>query len=261
MINVEMMNPIDNIYTDNDSTLIEIKELPYYEDECYDFNDEKSFKHYMADLERVIRNSFEYRSLINYLRSTEGMDKCSFLENVVAEHGSKVRIELHHSPLTLYDICLTVLRKRQAKNEDVDINSVAEEVMYLHYIGWVGLIPLSETVHEMVHNQYVFVPTNLVRGNWRAFVESYHDFIGSETLDAIDNAERATEQNLMDQRMGVFNNHKIYLDVNGSYMLPRKDDSKKSIYSHISDLKSGRNSSSKADNNQPELKTMCVIVK
>lgn len=262
MINVEMMNPIDHIYADNESTIIDINELPYYEESSYDFNDDKSFKHYMADLERTIRNSFEYRSLINYLRSMEGMNQCSFLENVVAEQGSKVRIELHHSPLTLYDICLIVLKKRQFNNEPTDINSVAQEVMYLHYIGWVGLIPLSQTVHEMVHNQYVFIPTNIVRGNWRAFVESYHDFIDSQTLDAIDNAEKATEQNLMDQRMDVFNNHKIYLNVDGSYALPRKNDGKEAIYNRISALKSGRqnNSSSKMDNNS-NLVVMCTIVK
>lgn len=259
MINVDMMNPIENIYADNESTIIDINELPYYEEESYDFNDDKSFKHYMADLERTIRMSFEYRSLINYLRSTEGMNQCSFLENVVSEPGSKVKIELHHSPLTLYDICITVLRKRQFKNEDIDINAVAQEVMFLHYIGWVGLIPLSQTVHEMVHNQYVFVPTNLVRGNWRAFVESYHDHIDSATLDAIDNAEKATQQYLMDQRMGVFNNHRIYLNINGSYNLPGKDDKKKEIHNHISELKSGRSNSSKADT--PNLVTMCTIVK
>jgi hypothetical protein len=259
MINVDMMNPIENIYADNESTIIDINELPYYEEESYDFNDDKSFKHYMVDLERTIRMSFEYRSLINYLKSTEGMNQCSFLENVVSEPGSKVKIELHHSPLTLYDICMTVLRKRQSKNEDIDINAVAQEVMFLHYIGWVGLIPLSQTVHEMVHNQYVFVPTNLVRGNWRAFVESYHDHIDSATLDAIDSAEKATQQYLMDQRMGVFNNHRIYLNINGSYNLPGKDDKKKVIHNHISELKSGRSNSSKADTSN--LVTMCTIVK
>lgn len=261
MINVEMINPIDNVYTNNDSTIIDIKELPYYEEESYDFNDDKSFKHYMTDLERTIRMSFEYRSLINYLKSIEGMNQCSFLENVVSENGSKVKIELHHSPLTLYDICLTVYKKRCMKQEPIDINSVAEEVMYLHYIGWVGLIPLSQTVHEMVHNQYVFIPTDIVRGNWRLFVESYHDYIDSATLDAIDNAERATQHNLMDQRMGVFNNHRIYLNINGSYGLPKKDDSRQAIYEHISDLKSSRNNySSKTDNNS-NLITMCTIVK
>jgi hypothetical protein len=111
----------------------------------------------------------------------------------------------------------------------------------------------------MVHNQYVFVPTNLVRGNWRAFVESYHDHIDSATLDAIDSAEKATQQYLMDQRMGVFNNHRIYLNINGSYNLPGKDDKKKVIHNHISELKSGRSNSSKADTSN--LVTMCTIVK
>lgn len=242
MMNVECMNTVVDTYSNNGKTIIDIPEIPYFEAQEYDLFDEKDYKHYMADLERTVRNSFEYRWLINFLKKTEGMDVCSFLENVTSRDNTKVKIEIHHSPLTLYDICATVLKKRQHNNESIEINSVAEEVMWLHYTGWVGLIPLSETVHNMVHNQYIFIPTNVVRGNYQAFINAYFNYISPDILDCINNAEQATTD-YDNKQMELFNNHKIYINNNGSYALPNKDQVQKDIKQHISDIKASKNDS------------------
>lgn len=251
MMNVESLNPIDNIYTNGGMSILDIKELPYYDMEPYDFNDPKSFDHFISDLERIVRNSFEYRQFIAYLRNIEGMNECAVLDNVENKAESKVHIEIHHSPFTLYDICVIVFRKRSAMNEDLNINAVAEEVLYLHYISWVGLIPLSATVHDMVHNSYMFIPINKVRGYYRPFIESYYNYINPDLLDAIDAAEQATKDELEKKRMEVFNNHRLYVNNNGSYNLPEKDRIKGNIRNHIADLKSNSPSGT--------MKTMCVI--
>lgn len=246
MMNVECMNTVDNIYSNNGMSIIDISEMPYFENQEYDLLDEKDYKHYIADLERIVRNSFEYRWLIGFLKNTEGMDVCSFLYNVSSKDNTKVHIEIHHSPLTLYDICATVVKKRQHNNEDLEINSVAEEVMWLHYAGWVGLIPLSETVHNMVHNQYIFIPTNVVRGNYQAFINSYYNYISPDILDCIDAAEQATKD-YNGKQMEIFNTHKIYVNTNGSFALPRRNEVQQAVKQHISDLKSNK-------------KVMCTIV-
>ena len=177
-------------------------------------------------------------NLISYLKNTEGMDVCSFLDNVTSRDNSRVKIEIHHSPLTLYDICLAVFRKRQQRKESTNIEAVAQEVMYLHYIGWVGLIPLSSMIHDMVHNQYLFVPTDKVRGNYKAFVDNYYNFIDPDTLDSLDAAEDATKE-YNNKQMELFNNHKIYLNVNGSYGLPRRDEIQTLLKDRITEIKSG----------------------
>lgn len=246
MMNVECMNTVENIYSDNGMTIIDIPEMPYFEGQEYDLLDEKDYKHYIADLERTVRNSFEYRWLINFLKKTEGMDVCSILNNVTSRDNTKVRIEIHHSPLTLYDICATVVKKRQHNNEDIEINSVAEEVLWLHYAGWVGLIPLSETVHNMVHNQYIFIPTNVVRGNYQAFINSYYNYISPDILDCIDAAEQATKD-YNNKQMEIFNSHRIYVNANGSYTLPRREEVQQTVKEHINDIKSDK-------------KVMCRIV-
>ena len=237
MVNPELINKVNDIYSNDGQTILEMKSAPYFDKMPYDLLEEKSFKKYISDLERSVRNSFEYRELIAYLKNTEGMDVCSFLDNVTSRDNTKVKIEIHHSPLTLYDICLAVFRKRQQRKESTNLEAVAQEIMYLHYIGWVGLIPLSATVHDMVHNQYLFVPTDRVRGNYKAFVDNYYNFIDPDTLDSLDAAEDATRE-YNNKQMELFNNHKIYINVDGSYGLPRKDEMKDLLKNRISEIKS-----------------------
>ena len=238
MVNPELINKVNDIYSNDGQTILEMKSAPYFDKMPYDLLEEKSFKKYISDLERSVRNSFEYRELIAYLKNTEGMDVCSFLDNVTSRDNTKVKIEIHHSPLTLYDICLAVFRKRQQRKESTNLEAVAQEILYLHYIGWVGLIPLSATVHDMVHNQYLFVPTDRVRGNYKAFVDNYYNFIDPDTLDSLDAAEDATRE-YNNKQMELFNNHKIYLNVDGSYGLPRKDEMKSLLKDRITEIKSG----------------------
>ena len=238
MVNPELINKVNDIYSNDGQTILEMKSTPYFDKMPYDLLEEKSFKKYISDLERSVRNSFEYRELIAYLKNTEGMDVCSFLDNVTSRDNTKVKIEIHHSPLTLYDICLAVFRKRQQRKESTNLEAVAQEIMYLHYIGWVGLIPLSATVHDMVHNQYLFIPTDRVRGNYKAFVDNYYNFIDPDTLDSLDAAEDATRE-YNNKQMELFNNHKIYLNVDGSYGLPRKDEMKSLLKDRITEIKSG----------------------
>ena len=238
MVNPELINKVNDIYSNDGQTILEMKSAPYFDKMPYDLLEEKSFKKYISDLERSVRNSFEYRELIAYLKNTEGMDVCSFLDNVTSRDNTKIKIEIHHSPLTLYDICLAVFRKRQQRKESTNLEAVAQEILYLHYIGWVGLIPLSATVHDMVHNQYLFVPTDRVRGNYKAFVDNYYNFIDPDTLDSLDAAEDATRE-YNNKQMELFNNHKIYLNVDGSYGLPRKDEMKSLLKDRITEIKSG----------------------
>lgn len=237
MINPEMINKPDVTYNDGEISILDIKEIPYFDKEEYDLSNEKEYKRYVSDVERLVRNSIEYRNLINYLRNSEGMNTCAFLDNVSNENGN-MRIEIHHSPFTLFDIVNTVINKRVKNAEPMDVELVAEEIMYLHYMGWVGLVPLSETIHEMVHNSFLFVPTNIVRGVYQYFINAYYDYIDPVLLDYIDAAERLTKDgDLVKKQMKLLNSHKIYINVGGSYALPGLVEIQNSIKGKINQLK------------------------
>lgn len=168
------------------------KDIPILDTDDYDLFDDKDKEKYFKDLERHIRSSYEYRNMIQYLREYMNMNSCSFMPNISNELNRKIRIEIHHSPFTLRDICSIVLNKRMKNNEVLFIESVAYEVMFIHYSLMVGLIPLSETVHQLVHNQYIFIPVDKVYGYYKNFVKSYYDYIDPEILDKLDELEKLT---------------------------------------------------------------------
>ena len=216
--------------------VIEMKNIPEYNIYDFDLADEKSFKKYIQTLEKTVRSSFEYKALIQYLREYMDMNQCAFYQNVNNADTTKVRIEIHHEPLSLYDICLIVYNKRLAFNEPLDEDYVAKEIMYLHYNLMVGLIPLAETVHQLVHAQYLFVPTTAVLGKYREFVNMYKPYMLPEQLEALDHIEEATKvYDDMDAKTLLSKNY-IYIDMSGSYKLPQTKDIIAMVKSRIKEI-------------------------
>lgn len=187
--NPDLINKVENTEAHD----IRIENVSNFDIEDYDYDDTKDLKKYLTRVERIIRTSFEYKQFINFLRDYAGFDKCSFLENVSNADDKAIKIHIHHHPLTLFDIVSTVFNKHKANGESLDENMVAKEVMYNHYIGHVGLIPLSETVHELVHNQYLFIPNDKVFGRWKEFIKEYQPYVSPELLTNILKSEEATK--------------------------------------------------------------------
>ena len=182
-------NVSNELALDQKETGIEYKDcivfddIPEYDTQDYDIFDDKDFKKYIGDIEKICRTSFEYRQFVNYLREYMNMNKCSFFSNVTNSESFKIKIHLHHCPFTLYDICMTVFNKRNFYGESLEVEMVAKEVMYIHYFLMVGIIPLAETVHELVHSQILFIPIDNVLGNYSEFIEIYKEFIPEEAME------------------------------------------------------------------------------
>lgn len=209
---------------ENPPAIIQMHDIPEYNLYDFDLNDEKSFRKYMQTVERVVRGSFEYKAMVQFLREYMDMNQCAFYQNVNNTDTSKVRIEIHHEPLSLYDMCLIVYNKRQAFNEPLDEEYMAKEVMYLHYNLMVGLIPLAETVHQLVHASYLFVPTTAVLGKYREFVNRYEPYMLPEQLETLEHIEEATKAYRDDDAKTLLGKNYIYMDLSGAYELPKTED-------------------------------------
>ncbi len=237
-----MIDP-DNItfYDKNeDENAIQINDIPPYTKEEYDLFDPKDFKKYMTDVENNVRNSYEYRyKLLPFLREYMNMNECSFYKNINNIDTFKIKIEIHHSPFTLYDICKIVFDKRSYYNQALDVQSVAEEVTLLHYCGLVGLIPLSETVHELVHAGYLFIPTSDVLGRYRDFVSIYGQWIDDELKDTLNKIEEYTKYYIQDQANNLLSRKYSYIEFSGQYNLPKMDDIYELVENRINSLKYG----------------------
>ena len=229
-------NIVKSYELESPPVIIEMKDIPEYNFSDYDLADEKQFKKYIQSIERDVRNSFEYKEMIKYLREYMDMNQCAFYKNLNNIDNTKVHIEIHHEPLSLYDICLIVYNKRCAFHESIEEEWVAKEVMYLHYNLMVGLIPLAETVHELVHAQYLFVPTTAVLGKYKEFVNRYRDYMMPEQLETLEHIEKATEVYSSDMADMILSKQYIYIDMSGEYTLPKTEDIINMLKDRINDI-------------------------
>lgn len=239
-----MRNPYDiqEIIFDNDpikAKVIKVDFVPKFDMEDYDLMDDKERRKYFDSIKKICRGSFEYKKLINYLRDNMNMNKCSFMENVSNVDSFKIKIHIHHEPFTLEDIVKTVYNKRMRLRQSLDENMVAEEVMYLHYSLLVGLIPLSETVHQLVHNNYLFVPMDKVFGNVEKFIEVYGEYMDPDLKLQLQNVREFTAayNTKMATNIRLLEKNYIYLDMNDVYQLPSYDSIIQLMNNRINELR------------------------
>ena len=204
--------------------VINLNNIPPYEFDDWDLTDYKELNKFFFTIEKICRGSNTYKKLINFLRENVDMNKCSFYKNSSNIDTSSIHIHIHHEPFTLYDIVNIVYNKRYMNHEVLTENQIAKEVMYNHYRMVVGLIPLSETVHEIVHNGFLFIPTNKVFGYYKQFVKEYHDYIDQQLLKTLEKNEQISEQYEFDKATKVLDVNTIYVDTTGTYELPKMED-------------------------------------
>lgn len=206
----------------NKQTTLKFGNIPEFDFITYDLEDDKEFKKYLKDIEKEIRGSFEYRHMIDYLKNYMGMDQCSFIQ-VSNKDNYNVKIEVHHYPFTLFDIVEIVYRKRAASYESLDVQMVAKEVTMLHYKLLIGLIPLSVTVHQLVHDGKIFIPVQNVLGRYKLFVDMYKLYCEPEQLETLDRIEKYSFEQTSEllNSQDVLNMNYIDLSVQDSnYRLP-----------------------------------------
>lgn len=171
---------------------------------------------YIKNVEAVCRKSMEYKAYIQFLRQNLDMNQCTVLKNVISKSGKHYRIEIHHEPFTLFDIVQTVIQKRLDLRESISELKVADEVMGLHYDGKVGLIPLTVTMHELVHNGRIFIPLQYVYQDYSGFYQEYQQYIEDnpilkDKIEAKVNLSMRTEDIVSD----ALNVEFVCLDVDG----------------------------------------------
>jgi len=134
----------------------------------------------------LVRGSYEYRLYIDFLKNMLEINECTFFENYNMKNG--LTIEIHHSPLTLYDICETVANKQFENNGGwVCSFDVCEEVTRLHFEFKVGLIPLNPTAHELAHAEKITIYPSMVFGDWNSIENEYSKWMSeSVSMKLID---------------------------------------------------------------------------
>ena len=203
---------------------IKINSLPEFDIEDYDLSNPKELNNYFKSIERICRNSHTYKKFIDFLREQVDMVKCSFYENVNNIDTFSIKIHIHHAPLTLYDIVTTVYSKRLCNHEPLSELMIAKEVMWVHYNMMVGLIPLSETVHELVHQGMLFIPLNKVFGIYKNFISIYGLYMDPQLKANLSRAEEISRDYDISKQTKILKVDPVYIDPSGAYEFPNREE-------------------------------------
>ena len=180
-------------------------------------NTEKDKIKFIKKIEMLCRSSLEYRDYIQYLKDYKDMRRCSVFSNLDIDKLSKLKLEIHHEPFTLYDIVNTVVNKYIMLEIPLKHLQIANEVLELHYKLMVGLIPLSLTVHDLFHDGRLFIPIQNVDGDIIKFVREYEDYMPPELKETlVEKIKISAEIDAAgEQDLSILNKHYTYLEMEG----------------------------------------------
>jgi len=177
------LSPEDTRLRKRKNINITIEEKP--ERPIYVFKSARDREKYVLSVEALIRKSGEYKQYIKFLKEKMDWNRCAILKNAKCMNGKRYSIEIHHEPFTLFDIVDTVLNKFDLDGISYNMFSLAEEVMALHYDGKVGLISLTKTQHELLHNGKIFIPLQFIYHDYGAFFKEYEPYMGEDVKEKI----------------------------------------------------------------------------
>lgn len=183
-----MPKSLPNILYDRNRTnnVIDSPIAPYhlimYKDEDY-LSNYDNYVAFVKGIERNVRNNDRYKKYINYLKKKVKLDRCQILKNVTDEDAS---IEMHHGPIfTLYDVCAIVLEYYLLKGWKITTFSVADTVLEEHMRNRVGVVMVSTTMHEEIHEKNIFIHYKQAWGDINAFTKKYADAMSDEYREQV----------------------------------------------------------------------------
>lgn len=170
--NINFKKPQKNPTIDADTSEFE---LPFYKDVEY-FSNIDNFVNFVNAVIRMVRSSTYYSRYIAYLKEEVGLNFCQVLSNIQEESEKDSLIEMHHGPiLTIFDIVSIVTDYLLVKGKKINSFIVADIVLEEHYNNNIQVVMLSETVHEQVHENNVFINLNQAFGDLTAFLKKYKE--------------------------------------------------------------------------------------
>jgi len=154
------------------------------------FENETEEKKFIKSVERLIRSSIEYREWLSFLKDSLQMNICVFTGETDEETND---IEIHHHPLTLYDIVQAVIDSKIMKDMPFNSFDIAREVIDLHFKLKVGFVPLLRSLHKKFHNGFLQIPIELVHGDYKYILDNY--YIREEVLEKVSKYESVKLEN------------------------------------------------------------------
>jgi len=180
--NEKISNGLEHISSDSDLVLhsTQSKYLQEYRQKNFD---NREWLKFVNNCKSLIRNSIEYKSFICYCKTQLGMTNCSFFSNI--NENENVEIEIHHAIFTLHDIVEIVMDDMLRERNGISTLEVCNRVMELHFKGLICVVPLSLTVHQLVHARKVNVHIDQIYGDLVGFIKLFKNSLTNEHLQKV----------------------------------------------------------------------------
>ena len=183
------------------------------------------YKAFIDNCTHRFRKSRTYKSYKSYLMSM-GLDRCQVIGNI---QDGMANIEMHHNFLTIYDITILISQHILNTVGRCTTFDIVELLMQEHRNNNIPIVMLSETVHQLYHdNPDFYIPISMTFGKWWDLLIKYRYGI---TLDIaykvvkyIQNCQRNNELNSVEffklsddiKNWGEYNEYNYYNNYCGN---------------------------------------------
>ncbi len=150
------------------------------------FEADKEYFTFIKNVKRMVRNSNEYRTWVDYVKISMGYNKCFLSDESLGE----VTLELHHHPISLENVIRIIVDTKLTTRQKFTSFEIAEEIIKLHYEFKIGFVILVTTLHEKFHNGFLPIGLDVVKGDWKSLLNDTIYYIDEDIKTVIDNYAR-----------------------------------------------------------------------
>lgn len=135
------------------------------------FADITSYTKFVKSVERMVRNSDDYKAFLSWVKNVLGVNFCQVSSNIVEGDAT---IEMHHGPIfTLFDYAAIILNDAIMRGDKISTFRIAQRVIEEHFALRVQVVMLAKTNHEAITNRDLFLNVRQGIGNVDAFIKKY----------------------------------------------------------------------------------------
>ena len=106
----------------------------------------KEFHNLVEDIEKTIRQTPEYK--LWSIKHRKSVDKCQVCG---IEFNKKIKAEVHHTPLTLYEIVVNALDELINSGKELTTTEVIDKVIDWHVNEKIGSLTICTCCHKQAH--------------------------------------------------------------------------------------------------------------
>lgn len=203
---INYKSPIQNPTVSSD---FDEYDIPYFKNGEY-FGHLENFVRFVKAVEALVRKHKDYKKFKAFIMKELGIDFCQVLSNI--HHEEDAPVDMHHGPiLTLFDYAAIITDHLICKNDpNITTFHVADIVLQAHFDGLVQVVMLSESAHEAVHTNDLFLSTKQAAyGDLIAFIEKYRSGMNAQHIAKINEYIRKSNE------LGSYDNDvfKLYNEV------------------------------------------------